>query len=173
MLALGRETSLLWSVRDLVDRECCGGSWSWPGWEGRGGLGVRDTRSGRSNLGGDSPFALQLALIALECLLPAVLKVATLMVFRQTMLNISSETERKGNRKRGRHTEPQNCERQRAHSPMMRKAAEEHWESVPRWNWQRFLAGITDSGGGRGQQRGGERERGQGVEKGQRVDKAL
>ena len=25
----------------------------------------------------------------------------------------------------------------------MRRAAELHWESVPMWNWQRFLAGMV------------------------------
>lgn len=61
-------------------------------------------------------------------------------------------------------TEPQNDDRQWGHSPTIRRAAEEQCESVSRWNWQRFLAGMAliDKGSylklnGSGTNSGGER----------------
>ena len=50
------------------------------------GLGWRSLQSRRSNLGCNRPLALQLALVPLECLLPAVLEITALMVFREPVL---------------------------------------------------------------------------------------
>lgn len=102
--------------------------------------------TGRSccrHLGGHSPFAFEFRLVPLKGLLPAVLELVAVVVFRETVLGGMNEWHASERDDRGR-TAPQNSTRQWGHWPTMRRTAE--LQGVSAWSWQRFLMAIVSVG---------------------------